>query len=477
MSDNDNCQILIIDDHDAMREGLELNLRRRGHRTYSASGGAEGLRLLEEEGADLVITDLKMTKVGGIEVLEKAKELAPNTDVLLITAHGTVEVAVQAMKLGACDFLTKPFSTEEFAIKVERVLRERKERLRLQKENLALRVENTYLRSERGEEAPYSEMIGQSPEMLKVQRLVERVANSESTVIVYGESGTGKELVARAVHARSGRRAKRFVDVNCGALPETLLDSELFGHEKGSFTGSTGRRRGLFEQANGGTLFLDEISSVTPSTQIRLLRVLQERNVQRVGGEVTIPVDVRIVAATNITADDLLSSGDFRADLFYRLHVFPITLPPLRERKEDIALLAQHFVDKLRARTRSDVVKVGAEALKVLEAYDWPGNVRELENLIERSLLLSEGEELTPEELPPLVNANTPSQDSGDGSDSSSDSSDDDLDLGQLVDDFEARCIRHALERANGIKAEAARLLRINKSVLYYKLEKYKIDA
>ena len=462
-------QVLIIDDHDAMREGLELLMRRRGHKTLSAGGGSEGLSLLEDMGADLVITDLKMAKVDGIKVLERVKSTSPDTDVLVITAHGTVEKAVEAMKLGACDFISKPFSSEEFGIKVDRILREREERLRLKQENLALRVENTYLRSEVGDaDTPYGEMVGQSDAIRQVKLFVERVARSDSTVMVYGESGTGKELVARAIHARSGRRDGPFIRVNCGALPEGLLDSELFGHERGAFTGAAKQRRGRFELADGGTLFLDEISTISAATQVRLLRVLQERELERVGGEKTIAVDVRIVAATNMPADELLSGTAFREDLYYRLHVVPVTVPPLRERKDDIGSLADHFVRKLQARTRSGVTSVDPGALSSLEEYDWPGNVRELENVIERALVLAEGDSLQEGDLPFLANLGGSVLGIGG-------SSGDGVDLARALDSMEERLVRRALERTGGVKAEAARFLKINKSALYYKIEKYGI--
>ena len=465
-------QILIIDDNDTMREGLELLMRRRGHGTRSAEGGEQGLRLLEDEGADLVITDLKMVRVDGMKVLEQVKSSSPDTEVLVITGYGTVEKAVQAMKLGACDFITKPFSSEEFAIKVDRILRERRARLELQQENLALRVKNTYLRSQTGDEppVPYGEMVGESDGIRQVKRLVARVARSDSTAMIYGESGTGKELVARAIHARSGRHGGPFIRVNCGAMPEGLLDSELFGHEAGAFTDARKRRRGRFELADGGTLFLDEISTISHATQVRLLRVLQERELERVGGEETIPVDVRIVAATNTPAEELLAGNGFREDLYYRLHVFPVFVPPLRERKDDIPLLANHFIEKLQGRTRSQVTSIGDEAMKQLVEYDWPGNVRELENVIERALVLAEGEALLEDDLPFLANLGT-----GDDGRSLAGPMGDQLDLVRAVEEFEARLIRQALERAGGVKAEAARLLKLKKATLGYKIEKHGI--
>ena len=465
-------QILIIDDNDTMREALELLMRRRGHRTRSADGGKHGLRLLEEEGADLVITDLKMARVDGMKVLEQVKESSPETEVLVITGYGTVEKAVQAMKLGACDFITKPFSSEEFAIKVERVLREHRARMALQHENLALRVKNTYLRSHPGAEphVPYGEMVGESDGIRQIKRFVAKVAPSDSTVMIYGESGTGKELVARAIHAGSRRHEGPFIRVNCGALPEGLLESELFGHERGAFTGAERRRRGRFELADGGTLFLDEISTVSHGTQVGLLRVLQERELERVGGEKTISVDVRIVAATNIPAEELLAGDSFREDLYYRLHVVPIVVPPLRERKSDVPLLANHFVRKLQARTRSRVNAIDDEAMKRLADYDWPGNVRQLENLIERALVLAEGATLQEDDLPFLANlggagaAKALSGAVGEG-----------VDLGRMVEELEIRLIRQALEKAGGVKAEAARLLNLKKPTLQYKIDKHGI--
>jgi two-component system response regulator HydG len=463
-------QVLIIDDHDSMREGLELLLRRRGHKTVSAEAGERGLALLEEVGADLVITDLKMAKMDGIQVLKQVRAGYPEVEVLVITAYGTIEKAVEAMKLGAADFITKPFSSEEFGVKVDRLLADREERLRLKRENVALRVENTYLREEA--EARYGEIVGESEQMAEVFRWIERVARSDSTVMIYGESGTGKELVARAIHAGSPRKGGPFIRVNCGALTEGLLDSELFGHEKGAFTGAERQRRGRFELADGGTLFLDEIATINQTTQIRLLRVLQERELERVGGEETIPVDVRIIAATNTPAEELQKGDTFREDLFYRLHVVPVTIPPLRERKKDVCVLARHFLDKLRERTNHRVEDLSEVAVRRLEDYDWPGNVRELENVMERALVLAEGSVLEEEDLPFL-----PTGEALDTSLIDMAIPRTGLDLNQAVEGLEERLLRRALEQARGVKAEAARLLGLKTSALYYKLEKYGIEV
>jgi two-component system response regulator HydG len=467
-------QVLIIDDHDSMREGLELLLRRRGHQTSSAASGKAGLDLLSDTHADLVITDLKMARMDGLEVLREVKTRSPDTEVLVITGYGTVEKAVEAMKLGAADFITKPFSSEEFGVKVDRLLSQREERQKLRKENVALRVENTTLRQDT--EARYGEMVGESHPMREVFSWVERVSRSDSTVMIYGESGTGKELVARAMHAASNRREGPFVRVNSGALTESLLDSELFGHEKGAFTGAERRRRGRFELAHGGTLFLDEITTISPATQVRLLRVIQERELERVGGEETVPVDVRIIAATNQAPETLLSGSHFREDLFYRLHVVPITLPPLRERKSDIPMLVRHFISKLRDRTRSQVRDVSNEAMSRLMAYHWPGNVRELENVVERALVLAEDEVLQPTDLPPLTATNNVLVDTSTAIGPAAFPSSG-VDLTAVVEGVEAKLVRDALVRAGGVKAEAARLLGLKPSALYYKLEKYGIEA
>ena len=460
-------RVLIIDDHNAIREGLELLLRKHGHRTFSAENGKQGLNLLSEHGAELVVTDLRMAGMDGIEVLRQVRAQAPETDVMMITAFGTVDRAVEAMKLGAVDFITKPFSPEEFAVKVGRLLREREERDELRRENVALRIENTSLKEQT--EARYGQIIGEAPAMKRVYDWISRVAPSESTVMIYGESGTGKELVARAIHASSARRDGPFVRVNCGALAESLLDSELFGHEKGAFTGADRRRRGRFELADGGTIFLDEIATISTMTQVRLLRVIQERELERVGGEKTIPVDVRIIAATNTPADELLASEEFRKDLFYRLHVVPIVLPPLRNRADDVPLLVDHFIAKLRKRTNSGVRGVEPKAMDRLTGYAWPGNVRELENVIERALLLADGLTIDAGDLPAM--------DTGDLVPRTDELPDVGKNLNEVLEGIEEKLLRQALERADGVKAKAARDLGLKSSAFYYKLEKYGIEA
>ena len=332
-----------------------------------------------------------------------------------------------------------------------------------------MRVENAWLKED--VQVRYGEMVGESTAMQDVFRWVGRVARSNSTAMIYGESGTGKELVARAIHAASTRKEGPFIRVNCGALSEGLLDSELFGHEKGAFTGAERRRRGRFELADGGTLFLDEVATISATTQVRLLRVVQERELERVGGEETIPVDVRIIAATNSSAESLLASGAFREDLFYRLHVVPMTIPPLRERRADIPVLVHHFITKLRDRTRSQVRGVGEGALALLLEYHWPGNVRELENVVEQALVMAEGEVLHTADLPPLTgNGERDSATSGPLPEGK-------MDLTRVVEGVEEKLLRQVLSQSRGVKAEAARLLGLKPSALYYKLEKYGIEA
>lgn len=467
-------EIVIIEDNRGMREGLELLLRRKGHRTRVAANGQRGIELLEEREADLVITDMKMARLDGIGVLKRVKDRHPHVEVMMISAHGSIKKVVEAMQLGAADFIEKPFAPEEFAVKVERLVRDAAERRRLLRENQRLRVENQELRS--GDFRRYGEIVGDSDGMLEVFRWIERVGPTNSTITIYGESGTGKELVARAVHAASNRRDGAFVAVHCGALAESLLESELFGHEKGAFTGADKRRRGRFELAHKGTLFLDEIGTLPEQTQIRLLRVLQEKEVERVGGETPVKVDVRIIAATNIPPDELLE-GPFRNDLFYRLHVITTFLPPLRERIVDIPLLVDHFIEKFGNSVRTSVRTVSKDTLRLFASYDWPGNVRELENVIQTALVLADGEELTPEDIPNFGTGVAPAPESDSfarvkalvrGGSA--------IELKETLEDFEREIILRALEHSDGVKAKAARLLGLKGTALHYKIEKYGLE-
>ena len=403
-----------------------------------------------------------MAEMDGLAVLDAVKQDHPDTDVILITAYGTVEIAVEAMKNGAVDFVSKPFSPDELRLKLAKVLEFRETRQAREK----LTDENRYLREEIDGRFNFGEMVGESAQMKGVFSTIQKVAASESSVLIYGESGTGKELVARAIHSNSPRREGPFVKVNCGALPRELVESELFGHEKGAFTGAVRQRKGKFELAEGGTIFLDEIGDLPIETQVNLLRVLQEKAFDRVGGEKTLTADVRVVAATNRPLKDMVSDGDFREDLYYRLEVIPILLSPLRERKEDIPDLVAHFVEKKCKEMNRPINLITPEAIKALSNYGWPGNVRELENVIERTIVLSDGEEIDLNDLPLMVDAD-PERDSH------RDLPGGEIGLNRTLDDLEKQLIKQAMEKCGGVKAKAAQTLGIKTSALYYKLEKY----
>lgn len=457
-------KILIIEDNDTMREGMAAIVGKMKHQCESASNGQAGLQLLATSAFDLVVTDYKMEGMDGLAVLRQVKDKYPATEVMMITAYGTIDLAVEAMKLGAVDFITKPFSHDEFRLKIERIL----ERIRERKELARLSEENIYLRDELAEQFNYGEIISKSKAMQEVFRTIEKVAATDSSVLIYGESGTGKELVARAIHQSSSRKDKPFVRVNCGALVENLLESELFGHEKGAFTGAIKRKKGRFELAHQGSIFLDEIGDISPNMQLKLLRVLQEKEFERVGSEATIQVDVRILAATNKNLSELVQQGKFREDLFYRLHIIPIYLPPLRERKEDIPLLAQHFIKQLAEALKKPTRQISDAAMDKLLDYPWPGNVRELENVIERAIVLSDKAVIDAADLPILQATGT-------------DRLPNDLldrfrfNLNETLAAIEKQLLEKALNETKGNKNQAAKLLGIGTSLLHYKLEKYNL--
>ncbi len=463
-------RVLIIDDNETMREGLGATVRRMGHEAVLAPSGDEGLRqFAAARGAvDFVITDLKMDGRGGLEVVKAVTERDPDCPVMIVTAFGTVETAVEAMRLGAFDFLQKPFAPEVVRLKVARALELRAERRARERAE----AETAALRDDAARAYCFSEIVGDTPSMRAVFALIEKVAPTEASVYIHGESGTGKELVARAIHARSKRASGPFVKVNCGALAETLLESELFGHERGAFTGAVKRKLGRFELADKGTLFLDEIGDVSPGLQLKLLRVLQEREFERVGGEETIKVDVRVISATHRDIAAEVSAGRFREDLFYRLHVVPCEVPPLRERKEDIPRLVAHFVAKLAPRTNPAIDPargVTDAALARLGLYNWPGNVRELENVIEQALVFAEGSAIDVGALPASVRGDIPENalalPGGE------------MSLPDVLEHLERQLIQRAYDRSGGVKTETARLLGIKTSALYYKLEKYGIGT
>ncbi len=453
--------ILIIDDNETIREGLAHTIKRMGHSPLKASSGSGGIDLFQQNPEiEFVISDLKMDGMDGVAVLQKIKDLAPDVPLMIITGFGSVETAVEAMKLGAFDFLTKPFPPELVRLKVERAL----QLYAAHKESDRLAAHNDYLRLEH--EGHFADLVGSSDCMKKVYTTIQKVARTDSSVFVWGESGTGKELVARAIHNHSKRKDGPFIKVNCGALTETLLESELFGHEKGAFTGAIKSKMGRFELADGGTLFLDEIGDVPMSMQVKLLRALQEQEFERVGGEHSLKVDVRIISATNKDLDKEVAEGRFREDLYYRLHIIPMTLPALRERRDDIGLLVTHFIEKLAPKTNAEVRGIADDALGRFLAYAWPGNVRELENMVEQSLVFAEGDQIGVEALPVQLQdqceerLQVPKE----------------MSLPEILEDLERQLILKAFAKAKGVKTETARLLGIKTSALYYKLEKYEIS-
>jgi len=451
-------RILVVDDERSMRDLLTIMLSQAGYDVTPADGGESAIEALRHDAFDLVITDLRMRKTDGLAVLRAAKDLSPHTVVLVVTAFASTETAVEAMKLGAYDYITKPFKLDEIKLTIANAL----ERKRLQDENIALKRQ---LRKERGLE----NFIGKSRKLLDVVETIRKGAESFSTVMITGESGTGKELVARAIHQESPRRSGPFLSVNCGAIPEGLMESELFGHVRGAFTGAVANTVGLFSAGAGGTLFLDEITEVPRAVQVKLLRAIQEREVRRVGDTRDIKVDVRLIAASNRDLPKAVADGTLREDLFYRLNVIPIHLPPLRERREDIPLLVAHFIQKIGAELGKTVRGVMPDALSILESYHWPGNIRELENVVERALVLGHGDTLEAEALPPNLRKPWDTQDIP------LEITDAGLDLEATLDRIEQRYIQLALERTGGIQTRAAELLRVSFRQFRYKLQKHSL--
>jgi two-component system response regulator HydG len=453
--------ILIVDDNETIREGLAHLVKKLGHEAIIATSGDAGVAAFKKRPADFVITDLKMEGGTGVDVLKGISAIDPDVPIMIITGFGSVETAVEAMKLGAFDFITKPIQPEVVRLKVASALElaaARRGRKRSEATASTLAADA---------DARFPELVGGGEKMAIVRRTVEKVAASDTTVFIAGESGTGKELIARAIHRLSKRKNGPFIKVNCGALTETLLESELFGHEKGAFTGAIKQKLGRFELADGGTLFLDEVGDIPPAMQVKLLRALQEQEFERVGGEAPIKVDVRVLSATNKDLDAEVASGRFRQDLFFRLHVLPVKLPPLRERREDIPTLCTHFVAKLGPKTNARIRGVGDAALGRIMAYHWPGNVRELENAIEQALVFAEGDEITPAALPAFLQG---------GAEDDKLEVPRELSLPEILDDLERQLILKAYTKAARVKTETARLLGIKTSALYYKLEKYGIE-
>jgi DNA-binding NtrC family response regulator len=448
-------KILVVDDEPAEREGLARLVGQWGYEVETASSGEEALDLVETQHPAVVVTDLVLPEMDGLTLLQKLKETGRPPIVLLVTGHGTVETAVEAMRHGAFDYLTKPVDTTRLQVLLEKSI-----------EQESLSREVNLLRHQLRQKGSFGQMVGQSRGMQEVYRWVELAGTSTAPVLVYGESGTGKELVARTIHELSNRRNKPFVAINCAAIPETLIESELFGHERGAFTGATERRLGCFELTDGGTLFLDEIAEMDPNTQAKLLRVLQEGTFRRVGGgKHEIQVDVRVVAATNQVPTDAIANGKLREDLFYRLNVFSIHLPPLRERREDIPLLARNFIEEFNRQDNRQVRGLSSEAEKELERYHWPGNVRELRNVIQRAVVISGSGLIGVEHLPDTVlRAAAPAPAAAGASVTP-------------IREMERDMILRALEETGQDKRRAAQLLGISLKTLYNKLAKYGIQA
>jgi DNA-binding NtrC family response regulator len=447
-------RILVVEDEEKLRRVIELQLVSSGFDVDKAATAEEAIKIVDR--ADLVLTDLRLPNMDGLQFLAQIRRQNAQVPVVMMTAYGSVETAVESMKAGATDFLLKPFSLDHLMQVVGKALEVR-----------ALREENRKLKEELGRRYEYDNIIGRSEAMQEIFATVERVAPSRATVLLAGESGVGKDLIARAIHFYSPRRDRPLVKINCTAIPENLMESELFGYEKGAFTGATGSKPGKFEQADTGTVFLDEIGDVPGAIQVKLLRILQEREFERLGSNVTRRIDVRVIAATNQDLRAALEQGTFREDLYYRLNVVPINIPPLRDRKQDIPFLAEHFLRKLAPDAGREVDEITDAAMEKLVAYHWPGNVRELENVIERALVLARGNELDVEDIK-LETASRPRAQTGDPHF---------LPEGLTLDQYEQELIREALRRADGNKSQAARLLGLTRNALRYRLTQMGLEA
>lgn len=446
-------QIIIIEDDERMLNLLSKVLKKEGYAVVPCLDGITGLKKLEENTFDLAITDLRMPKMDGMEVLKSIKDVSPDTYVIVMTAFSSVDSAVKAMKRGAYDYISKPFKMDEMTMIIKRALEEK-----------SLRKEIASLRKEVSNRYQFANIIGKSKVMQDVFDLIDRVSASRSTVLIYGKSGTGKELVAKAIHYNGPNRERPFIAINCSAMQDTLLESELFGHVKGAFTGAISAKKGLLEEAQGGTAFLDEIGEVSLSTQVKLLRVLQEREIKSVGSTETKKIDIRLITATNQDLQEKVKTGEFREDFFYRLNVIPIVLPELKDRVEDIPLLVDHFLMKYQTQEKAEIKSMAKETMALLLNYDWPGNVRELENVIERAITLGRHQDILPEDLPPyftkkeflpLIHK------------------DEDKDM--ALEEVEARHINKILRKTNGSRTEAAAILGIDRRTLYRKIKKYKL--
>ena len=455
-----SCQILLIDDEDDIRETLTTLLNMNGYTVTALPDGPSAIEEVKKEKYQMVITDLMLPEMNGIDIIKNIKEVDPDIQCIVITGYATVSTAVEAMKAGAFDYLMKPFNSSEIMMLIKRAL-----------EFQELHAENQQLKKNLESKYRFENLIGNSEGIKKVCSLIEKVAETDSTILILGESGTGKELVARTIHYNSHRKNRPLIPINCGAIPENLLESELFGHEKGAFTGASSTRIGRFELADSGSIFLDEIGEMSPALQVKLLRILQQREFERVGGTKTIKVDVRIIAATNIDLEKAVQIGKFREDLYYRINVIPIVIPPLRERIEDILLLAEYFLEYFNRTKKKSIKGFSQEAMNLLINYRWPGNIRELENLIERLVILKGDGIVYPEDLPDKVRIIRFEEgiipltipDGG-------------INLKDVVEEFENNLIAQALQKAQGVKNRAAQLLSLNRTTLVEKLKKKKLD-
>jgi two-component system NtrC family response regulator len=447
--------ILIVDDEKNYLVILEALLAPEGYEIITENNAANALRIIRDTDLDLVITDMKMPGKDGMELLEEAKRIDPELPVIIMTAYGTIEKAVEAMKKRAYDYITKPFRNEELKLTVKKAL-----------EFCRLKKENRLLSDALSDRFKYGNIIGKSKPMLKIYEMIGKVSQSKASVMITGASGTGKELIAKAIHYNSPRRNRPFISINCGALTETLLESELFGHERGAFTGAVTMKKGRFELADGGTLFLDEVGEMPPSLQVKLLRVLQEMEFERVGGTKTIKVDVRILAASNRRLKEDVENGIFREDLFYRLNVVHIEVPPLKERVEDIPFLVAHFVDKFRP-SKNRKIELDPEVWKALYSYGWPGNIRELENTIERAVVMSSDENIGLRDLPDYV-----LEEKGEAIDLDK-IVPSNLSLADALDQIEEKLISRALKYSNNVQSKAAEMLGITRHAMHYKMKKY----
>ena len=453
-------KVLVVDDEAKIREYFSDVLHHEGFEVDTAQNGEIAINMIDQELYDVALIDLNMPKVDGMAVLKYLVEQSGDTIGIILTGYATIRNAVEAMKAGAFDYLAKPVKMEEVLMVINRALEFRE----IKRENLALK-------NQLKKKYKFENFIGDSAQMNKVFRIIEKVADTDSTVLILGESGTGKELVARAIHYNSRRRDKPLIPVNCGAIPEELLESELFGHEKGAFTNAIRTRIGRFEMSNGGTIFLDEIAEMSPHLQVKLLRILQEQEFERLGGTKTIKCDIRVIAATNKDLDKLVKEGAFREDLYYRLKVIPIEIPPLRERRSDIPLLVHHFLGVM-AKSRGKKIKaISKDVVKAFIEYEWPGNVRELENIIERMVILSDNDELTVQDIPDRILQRQPSEELD-----KTMIPDDGFSLNNAINEYERLLIIRALEKADWVKNRAAKLLNMNRTTLVEKIKKQGIE-